>query len=52
MARDMSDKEILQMELAQLKIEVSTTRTAVSISLQYYTISEVKWYQIIEHVSC
>ncbi|XP_038830735.1 guanine nucleotide-binding protein G(I)/G(S)/G(O) subunit gamma-T2-like [Salvelinus namaycush] len=32
MARDMSDKEILQMELDQLKIEVSTTRTAVSVN--------------------
>ncbi|XP_033962586.1 guanine nucleotide-binding protein G(I)/G(S)/G(O) subunit gamma-T2b [Pseudochaenichthys georgianus] len=27
MARDMSDKEILKMELDQLKKEVSTTRT-------------------------
>ncbi|KAI9541189.1 hypothetical protein NQZ68_032972 [Dissostichus eleginoides] len=27
MARDMSDKEILKMELEQLKKEVSTTRT-------------------------
>ncbi|CAL9699416.1 unnamed protein product [Knipowitschia caucasica] len=29
MARDMSDKEILQMELDQLKKEVNTPRTAV-----------------------
>ncbi|XP_034148180.1 guanine nucleotide-binding protein G(I)/G(S)/G(O) subunit gamma-T2b [Esox lucius] len=32
MARDMSDKEILQMELEQLKIEVNTPRTAVSVN--------------------
>lgn len=31
MARDMSDKEILKMELEQLKKEVSTPRTPVSI---------------------
>ncbi|KAL7857302.1 hypothetical protein SRHO_G00162010 [Serrasalmus rhombeus] len=30
MARDMSDKDILKMELDQLKKEVSTSRTAVS----------------------
>ncbi|XP_026206292.1 guanine nucleotide-binding protein G(I)/G(S)/G(O) subunit gamma-T2b isoform X2 [Anabas testudineus] len=30
MARDMSDKEILKMELDQLKKEVSTPRTPVS----------------------
>jgi hypothetical protein len=30
MARDMSDKEILKMELEQLKKEVDTPRTAVS----------------------
>uniref|UniRef100_A0A3Q0RKB4 G protein gamma domain-containing protein n=1 Tax=Amphilophus citrinellus TaxID=61819 RepID=A0A3Q0RKB4_AMPCI len=30
MARDMSDKEILKMELDQLKKEVSTPRTAVN----------------------
>lgn len=30
MARDMSDKEILKMELDQLKKEVSTARTPVS----------------------
>ncbi|XP_016368863.1 guanine nucleotide-binding protein G(I)/G(S)/G(O) subunit gamma-T2b [Sinocyclocheilus rhinocerous] len=30
MARDMSDKEILKMELEQLKLEVNTPRTAVS----------------------
>ncbi|XP_036938042.1 guanine nucleotide-binding protein G(I)/G(S)/G(O) subunit gamma-T2b [Acanthopagrus latus] len=30
MARDMSDKEILKMELEQLKKEVSTPRTPVS----------------------
>ncbi|XP_022599079.1 guanine nucleotide-binding protein G(I)/G(S)/G(O) subunit gamma-T2-like [Seriola dumerili] len=30
MARDMSDKEILKMELEQLKKEVSTARTPVS----------------------
>lgn len=30
MARDMSDKEILKMELDQLKKEVNTPRTAVS----------------------
>ncbi|KAM3859633.1 guanine nucleotide-binding protein G(I)/G(S)/G(O) subunit gamma-T2b [Diretmus argenteus] len=29
MARDMTDKEILKMELDQLKVEVSTTRTPV-----------------------
>lgn len=29
MARDMSDKEILKMELDQLKKEVNTPRTAV-----------------------
>lgn len=31
MARDMSDKEILKMELDQLKKEVNTPRTAVSV---------------------
>uniref|UniRef100_A0A8C2K508 Guanine nucleotide-binding protein subunit gamma n=1 Tax=Cyprinus carpio TaxID=7962 RepID=A0A8C2K508_CYPCA len=30
MARDMSDKEILKMELDQLKLEVNTPRIAVS----------------------
>ncbi|XP_056286250.1 guanine nucleotide-binding protein G(I)/G(S)/G(O) subunit gamma-T2b [Pseudoliparis swirei] len=30
MARDMSDKEILKMELDQLKKEVSTTRTPLA----------------------
>ncbi|XP_059386374.1 guanine nucleotide-binding protein G(I)/G(S)/G(O) subunit gamma-T2b [Carassius carassius] len=30
MARDMSDKEILKMELEQLKLEVNTPRIAVS----------------------
>ncbi|XP_067226162.1 guanine nucleotide-binding protein G(I)/G(S)/G(O) subunit gamma-T2b [Chanodichthys erythropterus] len=30
MARDMSDKEILKMELDQLKVEVNTPRIAVS----------------------
>ncbi|KAM9716054.1 guanine nucleotide-binding protein G(I)/G(S)/G(O) subunit gamma-T2b [Menidia menidia] len=30
MARDMSDKDILKMELDQLKKEVNTPRTAVS----------------------
>lgn len=30
MARDMSDKEILKMELDQLKKEVNTPRSAVS----------------------
>ncbi|XP_033468038.1 guanine nucleotide-binding protein G(I)/G(S)/G(O) subunit gamma-T2b [Epinephelus lanceolatus] len=30
MARDMSDKEILKMELEQLKKEVSTARTPVA----------------------
>ncbi|KAG9267381.1 guanine nucleotide-binding protein G(I)/G(S)/G(O) subunit gamma-T2b [Astyanax mexicanus] len=30
MARDMSDKDIMKMELDQLKIEVKTSRTAVS----------------------
>lgn len=30
MARDMSDKEILKMELDQLKKEVSTPRSSVS----------------------
>ncbi|RXN25952.1 guanine nucleotide-binding G(I) G(S) G(O) subunit gamma-T2-like protein [Labeo rohita] len=30
MARDMSDKDILKMELEQLKLEVNTPRTAVS----------------------
>ncbi|KAF4106997.1 guanine nucleotide-binding protein G(I)/G(S)/G(O) subunit gamma-T2b [Onychostoma macrolepis] len=30
MARDMSDKDILKMELDQLKLEVNTPRTAVS----------------------
>ncbi|XP_029312699.1 guanine nucleotide-binding protein G(I)/G(S)/G(O) subunit gamma-T2b [Cottoperca gobio] len=32
MARDMSDKEILKMELDQLKKEVSTPRTALAAS--------------------
>lgn len=32
MARDMSDKEILKMELDQLKKEVNTPRSAVSKS--------------------
>ncbi|KAF7204031.1 guanine nucleotide-binding protein G(I)/G(S)/G(O) subunit gamma-T2b [Nothobranchius furzeri] len=32
MARDMSDKEILKMELDQLKKEVSTPRTPVSVN--------------------
>ncbi|XP_051770751.1 guanine nucleotide-binding protein G(I)/G(S)/G(O) subunit gamma-T2b [Ctenopharyngodon idella] len=30
MARDMSDKEILKMELDQLKLEVNTPRIAIS----------------------
>lgn len=30
MARDMSDKDILKMELEQLQVEVNTPRTAVS----------------------
>ncbi|XP_051522559.1 guanine nucleotide-binding protein G(I)/G(S)/G(O) subunit gamma-T2b [Myxocyprinus asiaticus] len=30
MARDMSDKDILKMELDQLKVEVNTPRTAIS----------------------
>ncbi|XP_028845571.1 guanine nucleotide-binding protein G(I)/G(S)/G(O) subunit gamma-T2b [Denticeps clupeoides] len=34
MARDMSDKDILKMELDQLKKEVSTSRTAVSASVK------------------
>lgn len=38
MARDMSDKEILKMELDQLKKEVSTPRTPVSAS-SFSTIS-------------
>lgn len=33
MARDMSDKEILKMELDQLKVEVNTARTAVRNSI-------------------
>ncbi|XP_055032665.1 guanine nucleotide-binding protein G(I)/G(S)/G(O) subunit gamma-T2b [Paramisgurnus dabryanus] len=32
MARDMSDKEIMNMELEQLKKEVNTTRVAISAS--------------------
>lgn len=38
MARDMSDKEILKMELDQLKKEVSTARTPVSIYLWEFPI--------------
>ncbi|XP_026860933.1 guanine nucleotide-binding protein G(I)/G(S)/G(O) subunit gamma-T2b [Electrophorus electricus] len=32
MARDMTDKDILKMELEQLQKEVSTHRTAISIT--------------------
>ncbi|XP_076856897.1 guanine nucleotide-binding protein G(I)/G(S)/G(O) subunit gamma-T2b [Brachyhypopomus gauderio] len=32
MARDMTDKDILKMELEQLQNEVSTPRTAISIT--------------------
>ncbi|KAM6951633.1 guanine nucleotide-binding protein G(I)/G(S)/G(O) subunit gamma-T2b [Aplochiton taeniatus] len=34
MARDMSDKEILQMELEQLKKEVSTPRTSMKAACE------------------
>ncbi|XP_046889084.1 guanine nucleotide-binding protein G(I)/G(S)/G(O) subunit gamma-T2b [Hypomesus transpacificus] len=34
MARDMSDKEILKMELDQLKKEVNTPRTPVGVNVK------------------